>query len=117
MRSRDGGGGDEGFEGNQRVGQGAGVFAGERFGYLEKHDVGGNILSAHVVGSGGIVDEGEGFACVVGEVDDDVEAFGRGHEEIVEFERGGKQTAVGSDLIEGRDVEGLVENVAGRVGR
>ena len=34
----------------------------------------------------------------------------------MKFERGGEQAAVGADLLEGRDVEGLVDDLAGGVG-
>ena len=60
--------------------------------------------------------EGEGFAFGAGEVDDDVEAFGGGDEEVVEFKRCGEEAAVGADLLEGWDVEGVVGDLAGGVG-
>jgi hypothetical protein len=58
----------------------------------------------------------ERFAFKAGEVDDDVETFRRCYEQVVQLQRGREQTAVGSDLLKWRHVEGLVQDLACHVG-
>jgi hypothetical protein len=59
------------------------VFSRQRFRYFEEHDIGRDDFAATRVGSGCVVDEGEILSLVLGEVDDQIEAFAGGDDQVV----------------------------------
>ena len=106
-------GGVQRFKGDKRLWHGAGVLAGERLGDLEEHDVFSQILTAHRVGSGRIVNERETFALTARKVDDYVETFAWRDEQVMKFEWRREKPSIAADLLEGRDIKRLARDLTG----
>src|SRR5262249_17158744 len=89
-------------EWNQRRGQRAVIGSAQRLVHPKLHDYRWHHIAAAIKRSGGIVRDHEIFTLLTAEIDDNVKSFRRRNGDVSQCNRGGEQTAVRADLVEGR---------------